>query len=70
MRDSQGSVGGTLDEIPYSGERELVEYTSSEKDRISSGGLPSHSQKLTQNCPCLKELQGKNGEEPEGNEIE
>ena len=31
MRDSQDSKGGTLDEMPYSGERELVESTSSRK---------------------------------------
>ena len=31
VRDSQDSKGGTLDEMPYSGERELVESTSSRK---------------------------------------
>jgi hypothetical protein len=31
VRDSQDSNGGTLDKMPYSGERELVEYTSSRK---------------------------------------
>ena len=31
VRDSQNSKGGTLDEMPYSGERELVESTSSRK---------------------------------------
>jgi hypothetical protein len=29
LRDSLDSKGGTLDEMPYSGERELVESTSS-----------------------------------------
>ena len=29
MRDSQDSKGGTLDEIPYTQEREFVESTSS-----------------------------------------
>ena len=29
MRDSQDSKGGTLDEVLYSGERELVDSTSS-----------------------------------------
>jgi hypothetical protein len=29
MRNFQGSKGGTLEEIPYSRERELVEPTSS-----------------------------------------
>ena len=31
VRDSQDSKGGTLDEMPYSKERELVEPTSSRK---------------------------------------
>ena len=31
VRDSQDSKGGTLDEMPYSGKRELVESTSSRK---------------------------------------
>ena len=31
MRDSQDSKGGTLDKMPYSGERELVESISSRK---------------------------------------
>ena len=31
VRDSQDSKEGTLDEMPYSGERELVESTSSGK---------------------------------------
>ena len=31
MRDSQDSKRGTLDEVPYFGERELVEPTSSRK---------------------------------------
>jgi hypothetical protein len=32
MRDSQDSKGGTLDEVPYTRERELVESTSGRKD--------------------------------------
>jgi hypothetical protein len=31
LRDSQDSKGGTLDEMPYSGERELAEPISSRK---------------------------------------
>jgi hypothetical protein len=31
VRDSQDAKGGTLDEMPYSGERELLEPTSSRK---------------------------------------
>jgi hypothetical protein len=33
VRDSQDSKGETLDEMPYTGERELVEPTSSIKWR-------------------------------------
>jgi hypothetical protein len=33
VRDSQDSKGGALDEMPYNGERELVEPTSSRKTR-------------------------------------
>ena len=31
VRNSQDSKGGTFDEMPYSGEKELVEPTSSRK---------------------------------------
>jgi hypothetical protein len=31
VRDTQDLKGGTLDEISYSGERELVKHTSSRK---------------------------------------
>ena len=34
FRDSQDSKGRTLDEMPYSGEREIVEPTSSEGQGI------------------------------------
>jgi hypothetical protein len=40
VRDSQDSKGVTLYEVPYSGERELVEPSPVE-DRASSRGLPS-----------------------------
>jgi hypothetical protein len=45
VRDSQDSKRGTLDEMPYTGERELVEPTSSRKTGHQvRNGLPSHSQ--------------------------
>jgi hypothetical protein len=45
VRNSQESKGGTLDEMPYSGERELVESTSSRKTgRASLGGIGLPSQ--------------------------
>jgi hypothetical protein len=34
MRDSQNSNGGTLDEMSYSGERELVESTKKTKHQV------------------------------------
>jgi hypothetical protein len=47
MRDAQYSKGKTLDEMPNSGEWELVQSISSRK-MASSGRmrLPPHSQKL------------------------
>jgi hypothetical protein len=60
MRDSQHSKGGTLDEMPYSGERELVESTSSRKKghQVEGWGCIPQSKTLTQNRSCLKELLG------------
>ena len=45
MKDSQESKERTLDNIPYSGKKELVELTSN-RVRASSkgGGLISHSE--------------------------
>ena len=42
MKDSQDSKGGTLDEMPNSGERELVEPTSSRKTEHQVEGLGCH----------------------------
>ena len=60
VRDSQDSKGGTLDEMPHSGEKELVEPTSSKRQGIKwkDGVVISQSKTLTQNCSCLKDLQG------------
>jgi hypothetical protein len=58
MRNSQNSKGLTSDEMPYSGERELLESISNSRqgimwrDRVA---IPL-SKTLTQNCSCLKEL--------------
>jgi hypothetical protein len=48
VKDSPELTGGTLDEMPNSRERELVDSTSSRKHRVSSGrmGLSTHSQKF------------------------
>jgi hypothetical protein len=45
VRDSQDSKGGTLDEMPNSRERELIEPTSSRKigHQMRRGKLPFHS---------------------------
>jgi hypothetical protein len=42
MRDSQDSKGGTLDEMSYSGERELVESSSSRKTGCQVEGWGCH----------------------------
>ena len=42
MKDSQDSKGGTLDEMPNSGERELVESTSSRKTGHQVEGWGCH----------------------------
>ena len=42
MRDAQDSKGGTLDEMPYSGERELVESTSRRKTGHQVEGRGCH----------------------------
>ena len=47
VRDSQDSKGGTLDEMPNSRERELVESTSSRK---RDGVATLQSKILTHNC--------------------
>ena len=48
VKDSQDSKGRTLDEMPNSGERELIESTSSRKKghQVKGGEFPSHSQKF------------------------
>jgi hypothetical protein len=60
VRDCQDSNGGTLEELPNSRERELVEATSSRKIGhcwIHGAAIPQ-SKTLAQNCSCLKEPQG------------
>ena len=44
-RDAQDTKGGTLNEMPYSGERELVESTSDRKTGLQVKGWSCH-QKL------------------------
>ena len=58
--DFQDSKRGTVDEIPYSGERELVEPTSSRKraHQVREGVAIPQSKTLTHNCSALKETQG------------
>ena len=65
VRDPKDSKGGTLEEMPYSGERELVESSSSggTGHQVERWGChPTVKKALTQNCFYLKELQGKNME--------
>lgn len=58
--------------MPYNRERELVESTASRKTghQVEGWGCHPTVKNSTQNCSCLKELQGKNGEEPEGKEVQ
>jgi hypothetical protein len=60
VRDSQDLKGGTLYEMPYSGERELVEPTSSKKTghQVRDGVTIPQSKTLTHSCSCMKDLQG------------
>jgi len=46
--------------MPYSGERELLELTSSRETghQVKDGVAIPQSKPLTQNCSCVKELQG------------
>jgi hypothetical protein len=60
VRCSQNSKGGALYEMLNSGEQKLVESISSRKTRhqVRDGVAIPQSKTLTQNCSCLKELQG------------
>jgi hypothetical protein len=51
-------MGGTLDEMPYNGEMELVESTSSRKTghQVREGVAIPQTKTLINNCSCLKEL--------------
>ena len=53
-------MGVTLDEMPNSEERELVESTSSTKKGLKwrNGVANPQSKLLTQNCSCLKRTSG------------
>jgi hypothetical protein len=46
-------------------QRELVE-SSYNRNQVEGWGCHPQSKTLTQNCSCLKELQGKKGEVTEG----
>jgi hypothetical protein len=72
MKDTQDSDGGTLDEILKSGERELVESTSSRIQGIKwkNGISIPQSNTLSQNSLCLIETKKKNGEKTEGKEVQ
>jgi uncharacterized protein with gpF-like domain len=61
VKEFQDSKRGTSDEMPNSGERELVEFTSSRKTghQVEGWGCRATVKTLIQNCSSLKELQGK-----------
>ena len=73
LKDSQDSKGGTLYEMPYSRERELLESTTNRKTKhqVRDGITIPQQKTVTQNCSCLKELQGqKNGKDPKEKDIQ
>jgi hypothetical protein len=57
VRDFQDTKGGTIDEIPYSGERALVESTPEERQDIKWKDRVAIPQSKTLTQSCLKELQ-------------
>jgi hypothetical protein len=58
MRDFQDSKGGTLDEIPDSRERELIQPTFSRKtEHKVRDGVVMPVTTVTHNYSCLKKLQ-------------
>jgi hypothetical protein len=58
--------------MSYSGERKVVEITSSRKTghQVTNEVAIPQSKTLIHNCSSLKELQGKNGEKPEEKEVQ
>ena len=73
MSDSQDSKGGTLDEMPFSGERELAEPTSSRKTRHQAEGWGCHpTVKYCDSELFLSErtAETKNVKEPEEKEVQ
>jgi hypothetical protein len=73
MRDSQDSNGGTLDEMPNSRERELVESTSSRKTGHQVEGWSCHPIVKNTDSELLlskKNFRDKNGGETEGKEVQ
>ena len=72
MRDSQNSKGGILDKVFTSGDREVIESTSSRIQGIKwkNGISIPQSNTLSQNSLCLIETKKKNGEKTEGKEVQ
>ena len=60
VRDAQDSEGGTLNEMPNSGGGNLQSPSPGERQGIKwrDGVTTPQSKTLTQNCSCLKEVQG------------
>jgi hypothetical protein len=66
-----GLKGRAFDEIPYRGERELVESTSSRKTGHQVEGWGCHpTVRKSEPELFLKELQGQKGEEIGGKEVQ
>jgi hypothetical protein len=72
VRDSEDWNGGTLDEMPNSAERELVESTSSRKTGYQVEGWGCHPTVniLTHIISVWKNWRDKSGEETEGKAVQ
>jgi hypothetical protein len=72
MRDSQDSKGETLDEMPHSRERELIEPTSSRKigHQVRDGVGTPHSHIWPIIVTVWKNYRDGNGEEPKEKKVQ
>ena len=72
MKDSQDSKGGTLDEMPCSGERELVESSSSGETghQVERWGCHPTVKSSNPELFLSERTTGKNGEKPKEKEIQ
>jgi hypothetical protein len=72
VRDSQDTKGGTLDEMPYNGERELVEPPPAERHghQVRDGVAIPQSKLWPIIVPVWKNCRDGNGEKPEEKKVQ